>query len=36
VRAGEVVIVGRHSDYENGEKVQPHLEEPSADSAGRS
>jgi RND family efflux transporter MFP subunit len=36
VRAGEIVIVGRHSDYHDGEKVQPNLPGAGADSAGRS
>jgi RND family efflux transporter MFP subunit len=36
VKAGDVVIVGRHSDYHDGQKVQPRLEEPTSSSAAHS
>jgi RND family efflux transporter MFP subunit len=36
VTAGDVVIVGRHSDYRDGEKVQPRFEEPTSTSASHS
>jgi RND family efflux transporter MFP subunit len=36
VEAGETVIVGRHSDYHDGERVQPDLQDTSAGSAAHS
>jgi RND family efflux transporter MFP subunit len=36
VQAGDVVIVGRHSDYHEGEKVDPDLQQASADTASHS
>jgi RND family efflux transporter MFP subunit len=36
IKAGETVIVGRHSDYHDGERVQPDLQEANAATAPNS
>jgi RND family efflux transporter MFP subunit len=36
VQAGDIVIVGRHSDYRDGEKVEPNLRGTNADPAAHS